>query len=323
MTFSDIPSSIREGFDSYKKFILIGHEQPDADCLCSQLALAALLKKLGKKNVRLIAQGPFTRPETRDLEPLFETNWSYPDTTDTLLILLDSSNLNRTGFPVEELEPFDLMIIDHHAAGSDAGKYRYIDAKSPSTTLLIQGLWDACGLKPDQETSNWLFFGFATDTGFFRHLEDGTAPVFHRVASMVEGGASPNATFRRINAGRELGTRRLMGRLLDRARFYCNDKIIISWENKDDRDELGVDDRDSDRLYQLLQSVAGCEAVALIREESPTLCIVGLRSNNHVDVGRIAKTLGGGGHIKAAGCAVEEDRDSVHKRLLELFEEQL
>ncbi|MDC7232235.1 MAG: bifunctional oligoribonuclease/PAP phosphatase NrnA [Spirochaetales bacterium] len=322
MTFSEIPSCIREGFNSYKNFIVIGHEQPDADCLCSQLGLAALLKRLGK-NVRLIAKGPFTRPETRDLEPLFETSWSYPSVAGTLLILLDCSDISRTGYPAEELEPFDLMIIDHHAAGSSAGKYRYIDAASPSTTLLIQGLWDEYGEKPDAETSSYLFFGFATDTGFFRHLEGETGPVFHRVAEMIDNGASPNAIYRRINSGRELGTRRLMGRLLERARFHCGNRILISWENKDDREELGVDDRDSDRLYQLLQSVAGCEAVALIREESETLCIVGLRSNNHIDVGRIASELGGGGHVKAAGCAVESDRDTVTARVLELFKQQL
>jgi len=322
MTFAPIPSSIREGFSSYKKFILMGHEQPDADCLCSQLGLAALLKELGK-DVRVIAKGPFTRPETKELEPLFETNWSYPTNNGTLLVLLDCSDISRTGFPVDELEAFDLMIIDHHASGSSEGKYRYIDAASPSTTLLIQGLWDEYGMKPDEETSSYLFFGFATDTGFFRHLEKESGPVFNRVAEMIDGGASPNSTFKRINAGRELACRRLMGRLLERARFYCNDKIIISWEDKNDREELGVDDRDSDRLYQLLQSVAGCEAVALIREESETLCIVGLRSNNHIDVGRIASVLGGGGHMKAAGCAVESGREAVQKRLIGLFMEQI
>uniref|UniRef100_UPI002633BDF0 DHH family phosphoesterase n=1 Tax=Oceanispirochaeta sp. TaxID=2035350 RepID=UPI002633BDF0 len=148
-------------------------------------------------------------------------------------------------------------------------------------------------------------------------------PVFNRVAEMVDNGASPNGVFRRINGGRELSTRRLMGRLLDRARFYCDDKIIISWENKDDREELAVEDRDSDKLYQLLQSIAGCEAVALIREESPTLCIIGLRSNNSIDVGRIASELGGGGHVKAAGCAVEADRETVLQKLLELFSQQI
>lgn len=322
MIFSEIPSCIREGFNSYKNFILIGHEQPDADCLCSQLGLAALLKQLDK-NVRLIAKGPFTRPETRDMEEYFETSWSFPSSAGTLLVLLDCSDISRTGYPVDELEAFDLMIIDHHASGSSAGKYRYIDSASPSTTLLIQGLWDEYGLKPDKETSSWLFFGFATDTGFFRHLEEGTGPAFQRVAEMIDNGASPNGIYRRINSGRELGTRRLMGRLLERARFHCDNKILLSWEDKNDRDELGVDDRDSDRLYQLLQSVAGCEAVALLREESETLTIIGLRSNNHIDVGRIASALGGGGHIKAAGCAVETDRTAAEARVLELFREQL
>jgi phosphoesterase RecJ-like protein len=322
MKFTPIPSSIQEGFSSYKDFILLGHEHPDADCLCSQLGLAALLRNLNK-NVRLISKGPFTRPEIKDMESLFESTWSYPNPHGTLLVLLDCSDISRTGFPEDELEAFDLMVIDHHASGSAEGKFRYIDAGSPSTTLLIQGLWDQYQMKPDTQTSHWLFFGFATDTGFFRHMEAGAGPVFNRVAEMAENGASPNAVYRQINGGRELNTRRLMGRILERARFYCHDKIIISWEKKEDRDELGIEDRDSDKLYQLLQSVAGCEAVALIREESPTLSIIGLRSNNSIDVGRIASRLGGGGHVKAAGCAVEADRETVLQKLLDLFSEQI
>jgi len=322
MTFAPIPSSIREGFSSYKKFILMGHEQPDADCLCSQLGLAAMLRALGK-DVRVFAKGPFSRPETKDMESLFETSWSFPSNSGTLLVLLDCSDISRTGFPIDELDVFDLMIIDHHAAGGSNGKYRYIDAASPSTTLLIQGLFKEYGLEPDEETSDFLFFGFSTDTGFFRHLEKESGPVFGRVAELVDLGASPNRTFKKINGGRDLASRRLMGRLLERARFFCDSKIIISWEDKNDREELGVDDRDSDRLYQLLQSVAGCEAVALLREESSTLCIIGLRSNNDIDVGRIASALGGGGHVKAAGCAVEADRGTAQQRLIELFMEQI
>ncbi len=322
MTFSPVPSCIREGFDSYKTFILIGHEQPDADCLCSQLALAALLKRLGKE-VRLFAKGPFNRPEIRELEKHFETNWSFPDTKDSLLVLLDCSSPDRTGFAVEELEVFDLMVIDHHASGSVAGKYRYVDPASPAATLLVQGLWQEYGLTPDRETAAFLFFGFATDTGFFRHLGEDTGPVFRRVAELADLGASPNALFRRINAGRSLATRRLMGRLLERARLHCGGKVIFSHEDWNDREELETEDRDSDKLYQLLQSVEGCEAVALLRAESPNFTIVGLRSNNYMDVGKIAAQLGGGGHARAAGCGVEAPMEEVKARLLTLFEEQL
>ena len=189
--------------------------------------------------------------------------------------------------------------------------------------LLVQKIWEKSGLVPDQNTCEALFFGFATDTGFFRHLEDGTEEVFQAVASLIKGGASPNRTFRQISAGRTLGTRRLMGRIMERSRFYCDNRILISWEDAKDREELGTGERDSDKLYQMLQSIEGCEAVALLRMESENRCIVGLRSNNHIDVGRIASALGGGGHKKAAGGAAEGTLEEVKTRILALFEEQL
>jgi len=321
MTFSPVPPSVLEGFDTYDSFILVGHDQPDADCLCSQLGLAALLKKRNKK-ICLLAKAPFTRPETKHLESLFTHEWKEPE-QNTLLVLMDCSDPSRTGFPVEEMTNLPLMIIDHHASGKSDGKYLYIDHHSPSTTLLVQRLWEAAGETPDPETSDYLFFGFATDTGFFRHLEEGTEEVFQVVSSLIRQGASPNRTFRQISAGRQLGTRRLMGRILDRSRFHCGGRIIISWETEADRKELGTDERDSDKLYQLLQSVEGCEAVALLRQEEKNLCIVGLRSNNHVDVGLIASELGGGGHKKASGCAVEGSIETVQERLLEMFRKQL
>ncbi len=307
----------------YETYILVGHEQPDADCLCSQIGLASLLKKMGKQ-VHLLAAKPFDRPETLSLEHLFESDWSalHPDKK-TLLVLLDLSDINRTGLPAEELKKLPLMVIDHHASGREEGTYRYVDPQSPSTTLLVQKIWRESGMAPDSATCEALFFGFATDTGFFRHLEDGTEEVFLAVADLIKGGASPNRTFRQISAGRTLGTRRLMGRIMERCRFYCGDKILISWEDPKDREELGTGERDSDKLYQMLQSIEGCEAVALLRMERENKCIVGLRSNNHIDVGRIASALGGGGHKKAAGGAVEGTLEEVKKRVLALFEEQL
>ena len=322
MTFTPVPSSLMEGLFFYDSYILLGHEQPDADSLCSQLGLAALLEKKGKR-VHLLAAKPFTRPETLEMESRFTTEWDFTPDGKTLLVLLDLSDPARTGFPLEELEKFPRMVIDHHASGRDEGLYRYVVPQSPSTTLLVQKIWEEAGMSLDKEISSLLFFGFATDTGFFRHLEDNTGEVFDAVSRLIRQGASPNRTYRQISAGRKLSTRRLMGRILERSRFYCSNRIIISWEDARDREELGTDERDSDKLYQLLQSIDGCEAVALLRMEDDKHCIVGLRSNNQVDVGKIASILGGGGHKKASGCSVEGNMDEVREKVLALFEEQL
>ncbi len=311
-----------EGFSLFDSFILLGHEQPDADCLCSMLGLAEFLKARGK-SVTLLAEKPFTRPETLPMETLFQSEWQDSPKEKALVVLLDLSDLTRTGFPAEKIRQYPLMVIDHHASGKPEGDFRYVDPRSPATTLLILKIWEAAGMTPDKQTAERLFFGFSTDTGFFRHLEEETGEVFQAVSTLVDLGASPNRTYKQMSGGRGIGTRRLMGRILERSRMFCSDRILISWEDQNDRDELNTDERDSDKLYQLLQSIEGCEAVALLRMESENRCIIGLRSNNHVDVGKIAAALGGGGHKKASGCAVEMTMDQARTRLIELFEEQL
>ena len=322
MKFSPVPSAFLEGFASFEHFILLGHEQPDADCLCSMLGLESFLKKQNKK-VTLLAQKPFTRPETLSLENRFTAKWEHENDGKSLVVLLDLSDPERTGFSAEKIHQYPLMVIDHHDSGKSVGEYRYVDPGSPSTTLLVLKIWEAAGLEPDRETAEQLFFGFSTDTGFFRHLEESTEEVFLAVSTLIKLGASPNRTYRMMSGGRQLATRRLMGRILERSRLYCDGRILLSWEEQKDREELGTDERDSDKLYQLLQSIEGCEAVALFRMESGNKCIVGLRSNNDIDVGRIASALGGGGHKKAAGGVAEGTMEEVKARVLTLFQEQL
>ena len=41
-------------------------------------------------------------------------------------------------------------------------------------------------------------------------------------------------------------------------------KVIVSWEDLIDREELKAEDRDSDTLYQALLSITGVEAIAIV-----------------------------------------------------------
>jgi len=55
-----------------------------------------------------------------------------------------------------------------------------------------------------------------------------------------------------------------------------------------------------------LRSIAGVDAVALIREREDGTHKVSLRSRGEVDVEKIARHHGGGGHRNAAGFAVDK-----------------
>jgi phosphoesterase RecJ-like protein len=313
-------SSILRALESYDNFIIAGHQEPDGDCLCSQMALSSFLKRKGKKT-QLVSAGPFNRPEIRSWEKFFQSSIEDSDLIEnTLGIITDCSSPDRTGPLGDQLEKLPLMVIDHHSAGESFGQYRYIDSNSPSTTLLVQQLIENSGMELTEEEAEFIFLGFCTDTGFFRHIGSGNPDVFQAVSRLVDAGVSPNATHRIMTGGRTHGSRRLLGRILDRSRLYFDGKLIVSWETLKDRAELETEDRDSDSMYQMLQSIGGVESVAVLQEEGESIYSVGLRSNFDIDVGIIAKSFGGGGHRKAAGCTIEGNREEVLDRIIQSFQ---
>jgi phosphoesterase RecJ-like protein len=62
------------------------------------------------------------------------------------------------------------------------------------------------------------------------------------------------------------------------------------------------------------------EAIAIIRQEKPDNCTVGLRSLDSVDVAAIARALGGGGHKNAAGLSINGLIPEIKTKILTAFE---
>ncbi len=72
----------------------------------------------------------------------------------------------------------------------------------------------------------------------------------------------------------------------------------------------------SEEIYRLLQTVAGARIVVLVRQESGAEHSVSLRSDGRADVGEVARRLGGGGHVAAAGCTLFGDLAEIRDRIL-------
>ncbi|HEY7213306.1 MAG TPA: DHHA1 domain-containing protein, partial [Thermoanaerobaculia bacterium] len=61
--------------------------------------------------------------------------------------------------------------------------------------------------------------------------------------------------------------------------------------------------------------IAGVDAVALIREREDGSHKVSLRSRGEVDVEKIARHYGGGGHRNAAGFTLEGDGEEIRAQV--------
>lgn len=311
-----VPAELLNALETYDNFIIIGHREPDGDALSSQLALAGFLKRTGKTSYP-VSPGPFDRYEIAEQEKYFLKN--VPEDLspeNTMVVVVDCSTMERIGYLGNEIGKFTTGVIDHHSSGRTFGDIRYIDSKAPSVTYMIQKIIEQMGFTPTEEEAKLLLFGLATDTGFFRHLESGTGPVFKSAGKLVDAGASPKDSFARMYGDRTFESRKLLGKLLMNAESLCGGRIIFATETKEDTARFGKNNRDSDFLYQLLTGVHGVETVVLLRYESESEISVGLRSTGNTDVGAVAKIFGGGGHKKAAGFSSEKSFSEIKKQLL-------
>ncbi|MDR0386977.1 MAG: bifunctional oligoribonuclease/PAP phosphatase NrnA [Treponema sp.] len=318
-----VPQNLIDFIQSGSKFLIAGHHEPDGDCVGSQLALTSVLKRLGKEAISCSA-GPFKRTEIVPFAGRFTDRIGETEREGSRVIVVDCSAADRTGGLEGALKGLPTAVIDHHATGREAppGTVVFLDTEAPSVTYMVLAVIEALGLTPTPEEAEFLLFGLCTDTGFFRHVDAGGAETFVRASRMIRAGANPKEVFRAIHGGKSLGSRILLGHILSRAETYYGGKLVYSFETYEDTQKFGLEGRDSDSLYQLLQSVAGVEAIAVIRQESADTCTVGLRSRDRVDVAEIAARFGGGGHKNAAGVKIAGTINDLKPRLIEAFGSQ-
>lgn len=307
--------------NKYERFIIAGHKEPDGDCITSSLVLAELLNTMGKKTL-VVSAGPFKRTEVKKYENQFAKNIDgFVKNNKCALFLVDCSLLDRIGDVGISENQFDTFIIDHHKTAGNSTEKSIVKPAAPATAYLIQQLFEHSGIELDKKTANLLFFGICTDTGFFRFLEENDSCVFEAVARLVSKGANPKKTYDEMTGNKPFVSRKVLGMLLERTELFFDDRLALTYETFEETERYGKDSRDSDALYQMLSSSAGVEAIVSIKQETPAMCTVGLRSKNAVDVSSVAAKYGGGGHKNAAGFSVETSIEALKKDLLKEFEE--
>jgi len=318
----EVPEELVNFIKTCSKFIIAGHKEPDGDCVGSQLALRSVLLRMGKEAI-VCSAGPFKRSELKEYVGQFVAIPPETNKTDTKVIIVDCSGKERTGSINEILNEFSCAVIDHHASvthlPSTIEAPVYIDPNAPSCSLLIYKVINALGFELTEEEASLLLFGMCTDTGFFRHLTEKNAQVFECVAKLVSCGASPKKIFYKLNGGKNLSSRKLLGNILSRTESHFNGKLLLSYETLNEFETFGFEARDSDNLNQMLLAVEGTEAIVIIRQECADNCTVSLRSLDKVDVSIIAASLGGGGHKNASGLTMKGDISFVKQILLDSF----
>ena len=115
----------------------------------------------------------------------------------------------------------------------------------------------------------------------------------------------------------------IMGRCLLESIRVMDGRCIVSVVTKQMMDFYEAKSSDLDGIIDELRTTQGVEVAVLLSEKEPLEFKVSMRSNQIVDVSKIAVFFGGGGHVRAAGCTIKGSSYDVINNLTEHIEKQL
>src|SRR5258708_5384712 len=168
-------------------FVLSTHARPDGDAIGSVLALAGILRTMGKRAEVVISDAvPFIYrplPMSETIVQASTVNGHYG-----AAILLECDSVQRTH--VHGLEKHYLINIDHHASAKNFGQVNWIDPSACATAEMIFRLGEAARVKITPEIATCLYTAMLTDTGSFNYSST-TAPTFDLARQLGEHGADP------------------------------------------------------------------------------------------------------------------------------------
>ncbi|MBR1758464.1 MAG: bifunctional oligoribonuclease/PAP phosphatase NrnA [Lachnospiraceae bacterium] len=304
-----------------KAIAIGGHVRPDGDCVGSCLGVYHLLKNTyPEKEVQVYLE--FV-PESIKLLPGADTVKNAYDTDvyyDTF-IALDNGSEERLGFSEPVWQKAKTKVeIDHHISNTYVGEHVLIDAKASAACEIVADLIDDEDLT--LEIAQCLYLGIVHDTGVFKH-NNTTEHTMCVAGRLLAKGVDTEQIINQSFYQKTYVQNQILGRSLLESFLTLDRRVIISVITNDVLTFYGASSQDIDGVIDQLNVTEGIEASVLIYEYEIGKFKISLRSHHIVDVSTIAKALGGGGHIHAAGFNAEGNWHDIINNILELMILQL
>jgi phosphoesterase RecJ-like protein len=279
---------------------IVMHDKPDGDAIGSAVALEEALKKIGKRNVDLIIHNKINsrfspvlgeNRVNKVLIPRFSKKYD-------ILIMVDFSDPNRTVDNVRCLSNY-IMVLDHHIFNKPFGDL-YICKKVAATGVLVYELIKMI-TNFNSIMANALYLTIRSDTSSFRNPN--TDSKSHFIASrLIDYGAS----IEKINSiyeTRDVSFIYLMGNTLSNVKIDKKYRIAYLSVKRENVKKSGCLDEDVSFLIDVIRGIKDTDITFLFMEGIGNIR-VSARSKS-TPVNNILSNFSGGGHSKAAGCAID------------------
>jgi phosphoesterase RecJ-like protein len=336
------PSEIAAALRGAERVAVFTHMKPDGDAAGSSLALARTLNMMPGKRAEAVYGGPLPgwMPTICGTTPTRRWEKAGPprDEPDAIVVI-DTGSWSQLEIFRTYLEPraAKAIVIDHHRRGdAEVAAKRWIDTGAAAACQQAAGL--CCllhGVMPGQlpvEVAAMLYLGLATDTGWFRH-SNVSSDVMSLAADLLAAGVDANGLYQAVEQQDSPGRLRLLARALASLELVPvggeADRAAIMTLTRADFAAAGATGSDTGGLIDAPMTLGTVRVAALLTEADPAdyggdaapgakLTKLSLRSKTDaIDVDKVCRAFGGGGHVRAAGAKVPVELSEAKRRLME------
>ena len=286
-----------------EKILLTTHEGTDGDDLGSALAMFGFLNQLDK-NAEIVIKGGV--PSSLIFLPHSDVVQSQLKEFDAdLLIVFGCNKIERTGIKKFESNKIPIINFDHHPDNTNFGAVNVVDPSTAAVAELVYYFLTFVGAEITENIATPLLTGIFTDTGGFKHANT-SADALKVASELLKKGARIDKIAIQTMGKKRPSAIKAWAKGLENARFDPEKRMVFSVLTEDDLREVGATDEDLDGFVELLNNLPQSKFALLLRQDGDTVK-GSLRSEpqKKVDVSKIAKSFGGGGHKLASGFQIK------------------
>lgn len=303
-------SQAAELLSSKQRIALFAHTHPDGDTIGASVALALMLRKLGKV-VNIFCDTPMDS-KLLVFDEVSHISQQFAGKYD-LYVAVDCGDIFRVGEFSGIYNSFaETLTVDHHG-GEYFSKYNCL-APYASTCQIIFEIVQHLNIQIDEKLATFLYMGLCTDTGNFAHNNTDSS-CFLMAAELCKRGAQMELINRIFFKDTTVAQTKMLARALSRMRTYYDNKMVLLYLTKADLNEFGLDINMTSGIVQFAINIDTAKIGVSMAEYAPNVYKVSMRGKDF-SVREICQEFGGGGHVYAAGCMISGFLEDVIEKIV-------
>ena len=313
-----VPKEILSKINSSKYSLVLAHQNPDGDSLGSMLALGKILEQKGHVVDYLV---PDFFPEAYKFLPNAEqiklpSDKSLKNKYD-IAFSLDCGSVKRLGDSLKFWNTAATTInIDHHISNEQFGNLNWIEADAVSTGQVVFSLAKGLSVNITPDLATLFYVTLLTDTGCFSNSNT-TAESLSWGADLISLGANHLEVYKKAFLEKSFKTLKVFSHGLNNLTILENGNIAVAYVDGKTMKSLSATPEDTEDIADYMKRLKDVKVCVFLREDNEKETKVSLRSNNDFDVSKVAISMGGGGHKRAAGVNMKLPLDKAKEIILE------